>query len=215
MRCLVKRLLAFSVLFLLPGAVESRAQVMTIKSGGITHSGNPLLSPFTPHGFYFIGDGITAGSSDEKGASVGMNCNPCAPGQTVRLNVNISRFTVPAHGMATVNGLNYTNVWFLGTEFKLSTTTVTIPDGDMSGGLKARFTMTGNLIGYAFPFTSTLINREVAGEGTVRIYFTKSSSPDRPGYMFQRAIYNFEARPAARSRKEAALPLRPSVVAPQ
>ncbi|HEY0101030.1 MAG TPA: hypothetical protein VGB76_19045 [Pyrinomonadaceae bacterium] len=214
MRCLVKRLSAFSVLFLLLGAVESRAQVMTIKSGGIVHSGNPMVSPVTPHGFYFNGDGITAGSSDERGASVGMDCNPCAPGQTVRLNVTISRFTVPAHGSATLNDLFYTNVWFRGSEFKLSTTTVTIPDGDAPEGLKARFTMTGNLIGYTFPFTSPLINREVEGQGAVRIYFTKSHLPDRPGYIFQRAIYNFEARPA-RSRKEASLPSRPSPLAQQ
>lgn len=212
MRYLVKRLPAFSVLLLLLVAVEGRAQdVMTIKSGGMYHYGNQRLSVWTPHGFHFIGDGMTAGSGDEKGASVGLSCNPCTPGQTLSLGANISRFTVPAHGRATLNGTSYSNVWFLGTEFKLTLTSVTIPDTDMANGLKARFTMTGKLIGYSFPFVTPLINREVEGQGSVRIFFVKSTIPDRPGYMFHYAVYYFEPRPA-RTRKESLQPSRPSPV---
>jgi hypothetical protein len=215
MRSLVKQLAAFSVLLLLLVAVEGRAQeVMTITNGGIGHAGNERLSIWTSHSFYFVGDGMIAQSGDEKGAKVSMSCNPCAPGETLTLSVNISRFTVPAHGSATLNGIPYHSVWFAGTEFKLKLTPITIPDTDIPNGVKARFTMTGKLIGYAFPFVNTLIYREVEGQGTVRIFLTKSTIPDRPGYMFRYAAYYFEARPA-RTRKESLQPSRLSPVARQ
>ncbi|HEX8424147.1 MAG TPA: hypothetical protein VF634_12075 [Pyrinomonadaceae bacterium] len=215
MRCLVKRLSAFSVLLLLLVSFESRAQeVLTIRGGGIAHQGNAALTPFTSHSFYFVGDGLSVRGGDEKGAETGMSCNPCAPGQTLRLNVTISRYFNSAHGTATVNGLAYYPVWFLGSELKLSITPITIPDADTPEGVKARFTMSGKLIGYSFPYASQLINREVEGEGVVRIYFTKSPLPDRPGYMFQRALYIFDARPA-RGRKESSQPSRPSAIKQQ
>lgn len=213
MRCLVKRLAAFSVLFLLLfAAVESRAQeVLPIRSGVISHSGNQAISPFTSHSFYLAGDGIAAASSEEKGASVGMSCNPCAPGETLKLNVTLSRFVTSAHGRATVSALSYYPVWYLGSEFKLAIAPVKIPEGNAPYGLTARFTMSGRLVGYPFPSPLALFDRQVEGQGVVRIYLIKSPFPDRPGYMFQSASYKFEAR-RAQNRKESAQPSRPSPV---
>lgn len=214
MRCLVKRLSALSVLLLLLSAFESRAQVLTIKSGGITHSGNEAISVFTPHSFYFAGDGIAAWGGEEKGASVGKSCNPCAPGETLRLSVTLNRFVTSAHSRAIVNGLAYYPVWFLGSEFKIAITPITIPDTDLRHGLTARFTMSGQLVGYPFPSPIPLFNREVEGQGVVRIFFIKSPNPDRPGYMFQSATYKFEARRTP-SRKESSQSSRPAPVAQQ
>lgn len=215
MRYLVKRLPAFSVLFLLLVAFESRAQeVLTIRSGAISHTGNGALTAFTPYSFNFAGDGITVRGGDERGASVGMSCNPCAPGETLRLSVTINRFFTAAHGLATVNTLTYYPVWFLGSEFRLSLAPVTIPNTGTLNELTTRFTMSGNLIGYPFPSPFPLFNRAVEGQGVARITFVKSTFPDRPGYMFYRVSYKFEARRAS-SRKESSQPSRPSPFAQQ
>jgi hypothetical protein len=215
MRCLAKRLPAFLVFFLLLGAAESRAQVMRIRGGAIAHTGNQVLSPYTSHSFYLIGDGITAAGGDEKGASVAMSCNPCAPGETLRMSVTINRFYNVAHGMAIIDGRNHYPVWFLGSEIKLAITPVTIPDSDITNGVATRFTLSGNLLGYPFPSPIPLFNRELAGQGVVRLGFVKSSFPDRPGYMFQRAQYKFDTPRTRPGRKEAASPSRPATLEQQ
>jgi hypothetical protein len=188
-------LLLFTTLFL---ASEARAEHVVITSGGVGH-GNPISFSFPGHGFNITGNGINASGGDEKlgNGGFGVNCHPCAPGQTLSVSTNITQFTTGYPGTATYNGTTYTNLLFSGTRLTFVVEPVVIPL-DVTGltfELITPFTFDGRLIAAALPSRTPIFDMTLSGQGLATIRMIRRTTPDGFSYVVDRMFYEFQ--PAA------------------
>lgn len=186
-------LLFFTFLFL-PPAVHADTIVI---NGGSVAIGRFGGGPFSLFGQGFSAQGIVA---EGNVTALGF-CPPCRPGHTIGLSSYFVGDQSFRSGPATINGVSYSQLFYLG-EFNLAGGDIVIPfDDSPSFSLTTTFTLRGTLRGCTHSWVSgcteqTIFSTMLSGQGIVTVQLaTLFDSFGNPNYSVRNITYDFQPVP--------------------
>lgn len=130
----------------------------------------------------------------ETGNAPSATCIPCVSGMTVGAGGFFTGDSL-GDGNATINGMTFNNIGFLGT-FNIGSTLVTLPVGTSDLVFVLPFTLTGNIIGCQPDNTSCLtqvFSTQISGQGIATLRYTFGTTFNGLSlYSFQSMTFEFQ-----------------------
>lgn len=187
------RLLPALLFFLFLPAPQVRADNVIITSGSFNATPGASINT----SFNFQGQGFAAGGGRYDGNVPAALCAPCQAGSTLSLN-SLFNASDLGFGAVTINGTNYSRLYFGGGTFNFSAGSIVLPSTDSSLlTLTTSFDFAGTLEGYnnslvgnpGAPVFSTLLT----GQGLATVQFSTQMDGTRRLYFFRGITYNFQS----------------------
>lgn len=186
---LIPALLIFAFVF----TSEVRADNAIVTSGYFSATG---YGPTTA--LSFAGQGLSVSGHGDDGGLGALACSPCKAGDTLSLN---GQFIAGGYGAATINGVNYAQIYNSG-YYIFNAETIIVPlDGVSASGLisiTVPFTFSGSVNGYlnnpnssnpGAPVFSTMLS----GQGLATLQLSSYLDPTFGRlYNFRSITYNFQ-----------------------
>lgn len=184
-----KILIGLSIFLMFVITPSVKADPIVITGGSLTVVGTLGFPNYTLTGQNFS---VTATGNDLGNTP---SCIPCPSGTPISLSSFLAGSTLGS-GNATINGVTFNNVFFIG-QFSLAAGGVVLPPGLTEVTVTAPFTFSGFLIGCEDPLNCSVLNQlfgtDLVGQGTVTAVFD-SGFPFNgiTLYSFRSVTYEFE-----------------------